>query len=68
MKEVADMLKAIHAQEDKATAKEKATLVVTKPREMKLEKAASKFENGIHETITCMIFLVHTGRNYGATM
>lgn len=56
MKEVAAMLKAIHAQEDEATAKEKAAAVVSKLREMKLKKASKKVEDGIHETLSYMDF------------
>ena len=56
MKEVAAMLKAIHAQEDKAAAKEKATAVVNKLRDMKLKEAAKKVEDSILETLTYMDF------------
>lgn len=40
--DVAKMLKAIHAQEDKAAALEKADLVVAKLRNMRLSKAADR--------------------------
>jgi len=56
MKEVAAMLKAIHAQEDKEAAKEKATAVVAKLRDMKLKEAAKKVEDSILETLTYMDF------------
>jgi putative transposase len=56
MKEVAAMLKAIHAQESKDAAKEKAAKVVAKLRDMKLKKAAKKIEDSIHETLTYMDF------------
>lgn len=56
MKEVAAMLKAIHAQEDKEAAKEKAAAVAVKLREMKLKEAAKKLEDGILETLTYMKF------------
>ena len=56
VKAVAKMLKAIHAQEDKAAAREKANAVITKLREMKLSKAADKVESGIDETLTYMSF------------
>ena len=56
MKEVSMMLKAIHAQESKDAAKEKAQQVAQKLREMKLSKAAQKVEDGIHETLTYMSF------------
>lgn len=53
---VAKMLKAIHAQEDKAAAREKAKAVVQKLREMRLNKAADKVETGVDETLTYMGF------------
>ena len=56
MKTVAAMLKAIHAQEDLKTAKEKAKAVAEKLREMKLKEAAERIENGIAETLTYMHF------------
>ena len=52
VKEVAAMLKAIHAQEDAEAAKQKARLVVEKLRAMKLAKAAEIVENGIDETLS----------------
>lgn len=51
VREVAAMLKAIHAQEDGKAAKEKAVLVVAKLREMKLAKAAETVATGIEETL-----------------
>ena len=51
VREVATMLKAIHAQEDLQAAKEKAVLVVAKLREMKLAKAAEIVATGIEETL-----------------
>jgi putative transposase len=56
MKEVAAMLKAIHAQESKEAAKEKALKVVAKLRDMKLKEAAQKIEDSILETLTYMDF------------
>ena len=56
MKQVAAMLKAIHAQEDKAAASEKARAVASKLREMKLKEAAKKVEDSIEETLTYMDF------------
>ena len=52
VKEVAAMLKAIHAQEDAQAAKEKARQVVEKLRVMRLAKAAETVENGIDETLS----------------
>lgn len=67
MKEVAAMLKAIHAQESKDAAKEKAAKVVAKLRDMKLKEAAKKIEDSIHETLTYMDFPTHIGQSCGAT-
>lgn len=52
MKEVSRMLKAIHAQESKKAAREKAKAVVTELKTMKLASAAKKVEAGIEETLT----------------
>lgn len=52
VKEVAAMLKAIHAQEDAKAAKEKALQIVEKLRLMRLAKAAEIVENGIDETLS----------------
>ena len=49
---VAKMLKAIHAQESKKAAREKAKSVVEELRSMKLKEAARKVEDGIEETLT----------------
>jgi len=57
-KEVAKMLKAIHAQEDKSAAIDKANAVIEKLKAMKLNKAADKVQNGILETLTYMSFPV----------
>ncbi len=56
MKTVGLMLKAIHAQESKETAREKAIQVAEKPRAMKLAKSAKNVEDGIEETLTYMDF------------
>lgn len=56
MDDVAKMLKAIHAREDKAAARAKAAAVIEKLREMKLSSAAKKVEEGIEETLTYMDF------------
>ena len=52
VKLVAKMLKAIHAQESKKAAREKAKAVVEELRAMKLKEAAKKVEDGIEETLT----------------
>jgi len=58
MRLVADMLKAIHAQEDLAAAQEKAVKVTEKLITMKLPKAAEMVEKYIHETLTFYHFPV----------
>jgi transposase-like protein len=58
MKFVTKMLKAIHASEDKAAARDKAKQVTEKLKEMKLHQAAKKVEDGIEETLTYMSFPV----------
>ena len=50
------MLKAIHAQEDKKAARQKAALVSQKLRAMKLERIASFVENSVEETLSYMDF------------
>ena len=52
VKEVAAMLKAIHAQEDAQAAKEKARQVVEKLRAMKLARAAEIVAAGVDETLS----------------
>jgi transposase-like protein len=52
VKDVAAMLKAIHAQEDRSEARAKARTVVKKLTEMKLKKAAELVSNGIDETLS----------------
>jgi transposase-like protein len=56
VKEVAGMLKAIHAQEDRAAALEKATAVVERLESMKLSKAAGIVREGIAETLSYYYF------------
>lgn len=55
-KEVAAMLKAIHAQEDRASAETKAQAVVEKLEAMRLGKAAALVRDGIGETLSYMAF------------
>lgn len=52
VREVAAMLKAIHAQESREAAEAKAADVVAKLRAMKLKVAAELVENAIAETLT----------------
>lgn len=56
VKEVADMLKAIHAQEDRKEALRKASLVVKKLETMKLKRAADTVKEGIEETLNYYAF------------
>ena len=56
VKEVAAMLKAIHAQEDRDAAREKARLVIEKLRAMKLRDAAEMIEAGVEETLSYYAF------------
>jgi Transposase, Mutator family len=51
VKEVAAMLKAIHAQEDRAAARQKAEQVAAKLKDMKLADAAEHVRTGIAETL-----------------
>ena len=55
-KEVAAMLKAIHAQEDRSAARQKAADVVKKLEKMRLGKAAGIVRDGIEETLSYMNF------------
>ena len=50
------MLKAIHAQEIKKAAREKARLVVRELRDLKLKEAAKKVEDGIEDTLAFFDF------------
>jgi transposase-like protein len=52
VKDVAAMLKAIHAQEDREASVEKAEQVIEKLKAMKLPAAAKTVEEGIRETLT----------------
>ena len=63
VKEVAAMLKAIHAQEDLEAARGKAAAVVAKLREMRLRKAAEAVEGGVEETLGYMNFPREHWRN-----
>lgn len=56
VKTIAAMLKAIHAQEDKEAAREKAKAVAEKLKKMKLEKIAEFVENSVEETLSYMEF------------
>ena len=52
VKNVAKMLKALHAQEGKKASREKAAAVVSELKAMRLPEAAKKVADGIEETLT----------------
>ena len=52
VRDIAKMLKAIHAQESRKAAAEKMATVITELRDMKLTKAAELLEESGHETLT----------------
>lgn len=52
VKQVAMMLKAIHASEDRVAARQKAKAVVKKLEDQKLRQAAQKVKDSIDETLT----------------
>jgi putative transposase len=56
VREVAAMLKAIHASEDVAAAREKALQVIEKLRALSLTKAAELAEAAVGETLTYYTF------------
>jgi len=56
VRDVAAMLKAIHAQENREAAEAKATDVVSKLKAMKLRAAAELVENALHETLTFFVY------------
>ncbi len=56
VREVAAMLKAIHAQEDRAAAEAKARDVVAKLRAARMRKAAELVETGVAETLAYYAF------------
>jgi len=56
LREVSHMLKAIHAQESRASADRKAQAVIGDLRAAKMNKAADLVEQSIHETLTYFAF------------
>lgn len=56
VKEIAAMLKAIHAQEDAQATQHKARDVIAKLEAMRLAKAADIVRDGIHETLRYLAF------------
>ena len=56
VREVADMLKAIHASEDRAAAEDKARQVVAKLRDQRMSRAAELVEASVGETLAYYAF------------
>ena len=56
MREIAAMLKAIHASEDITAARQKAVQVIEKLRGLRLTKAAELVETAVDETLTYYTF------------
>ena len=56
MRAVADMLKAIHACEDRQAAQDKAEAVIGKLTALRLKEAAQRVRDGIAETLTYYSF------------
>ena len=56
IKNIALMLKAIHAQENKEAARKKAEAVAEELRDMKLKEASKKVSDSVEETLTYMDF------------
>ena len=56
VREVAHMLKAIHAQENREAASQKAEAVITELRQQRMGKAAELLEDRIQETLTFYAF------------
>ncbi|MBB4383405.1 transposase-like protein [Bradyrhizobium sp. SBR1B] len=56
VREVSHMLKAIHAQESRAAADEKARTVIADLRASRMAKAAHLVEQAVHETLACYTF------------
>jgi transposase-like protein len=56
VKEVAGMLKAIHAQENRESALSKAAMVIEKLEAMRLSKAAGIVREGVEETLSYYYF------------
>ena len=56
VKEAMAMLKAIHAQEDRQAARDKASLVAEKLDAMRLSQAATIVRDGVDETLSYMAF------------
>ena len=68
VKLVAKMFKAIHAQESKKAAREKAELVIAQLREIKLKEAAKKVQDDVEETLTIVSSPMSIGHESASTM
>jgi putative transposase len=65
VREVSHMLKAIHAQESREAADQKAKAIVEDLGASKMSKAADLVEQAVHETLTYYAFSVkHRFSNY----
>ena len=56
VREVSHMLKAIHAQESREAADQKARMIIDDLRASKMSKAADLVEQAVHETLTYYAF------------
>ena len=56
IRDVSNMLKAIHAQESRASAEEKAKRIIAELRLLKMGKAGDLVERSVHETLTYYAF------------
>jgi transposase-like protein len=56
VRDVSHMLKAIHAQESRASADDKAQAIIAELRLLKMGKAADLVEQSVHETLTYYAF------------
>ena len=56
VREVSHMLKAIHAQKNREAADRKARAIVDNLRVAKMNKAADRVEQAVHETLTYYAF------------
>jgi putative transposase len=67
MREIAAMLKAIHAGEDIAAARQKAVQVIEKLRGLRLTKAAELVDTAVEETLAYYAFLEEHWRRIRTT-
>ena len=67
VKEVMAMLKAIHAQEDRQAARDKARLVTEKLDTMRLAQAATVVRDGVDERYRTWVSLASIGRAFAPT-